>query len=248
MSDPVAGGSAVDAAHFFTRVLQVGFERDLAECHDALSDRYQGAVSRVELGFIERSVTLDTVERSSAIQEAPEAMPQLERIAGLLLGVGADLPYLRLAGLLKVSSEKRPNEDPWFVQRGIDETSRLSYARRFYDDSASEGNLTVLARTFLVDPIQVAAQLSQLLTPRVVEVDKDWAYLDGSIGSNGQVELETYWDGFASFDIRATSADEFADVASRVLVVLASFVPSPVANIGVALIEAVTREARVSAQ
>ena len=248
MSEAIARSPAVDAAHFFTRVLQVGLERDLAECHDALSDRYQEAVSRVEIGFTERSVTLDTIERSSAIQEAPEAIPQLERVAALLLGVGADLPYLRLAGLLKVSAEQLPSEDPWFVQRGIDETSRLSYSRRFYDDSASEGNLTVLARTFLIDPIQVAAQLTQLLNPRVVEVDNDWTHLEGSIGSNGQVELEAYWDGFTSLDIRTGSADEFAEVARQVLLSLASFVPLPVANIGTALIEAVTREARVSAQ
>lgn len=109
MSDRIARSPAVDAAHFFARVLQVGLEPDIAECHDALSDRYREAVSRVETGFIERSVTIDTLERSSAIQQAEEPMPQLERIAGLLLGVGADLPYLCRAvkGFVRKTSERR---------------------------------------------------------------------------------------------------------------------------------------------
>jgi hypothetical protein len=241
MSDRNISHPAIDAAHFFGRVLEVGYETDISQCRTALLTRYEGSLSRMSDRFVQLPKTVDTLERSSA-EEIDEPLPQLRRVASLLLDVGIDLPLLRLAGLISVASDKESTVDPWYVRRGIDATSRVSYVRRLYNEVGSEGRLALLGRTFLFDMRQASARLAQLVQPRISQADDDWVYIEGSLGPTGQVEIEAYWDGFVSVEIRTANASEFDDAAESLLGEIANLVPQSVANLGNSLLEAVARE------
>lgn len=243
MSDQKISHPAIDAAHFFGRVLEIGYQTDIGQCRTALLARYEGLLSRVSRRFVVHPKRLETLERSSA-EGIEEAMPQLRRVASLLLDVGTDLPVLRLAGLISVASDKETTIDPWFVRRGIDATSRVSYVRQLYNDVGSEGRLAMLARTFLLDLRQASTRLAELVEPRMSEVDDDWVYIDGSLGRNGRVEIEAYWDGFVSIELRTVEASDFIDAAESLLGGIANLVPQSVADLGISLLEAVTREGR----
>jgi hypothetical protein len=232
---------SVDAAHFFSRVLQVGRTADIEACRSALLSRFDNSISRAQSWLAKQAKAYGDVILTSE-DEPMERVPQLERVASLLLDVGSDLPALRLASLVSVSGDMKRTSDPWFVRREVDETSRLSYARRLYNDAGSSGSLTALARTFSLDPNQLWAQLSRFLVPLTVEANRDWAYVEGTVGRSGQVEIEAYWDGFVSIDLRVTEPAEFDRVSSQLVAAVASLVSRPVLNLGDALLEAVLRE------
>src|ERR1700674_180741 len=118
MFDSTRGMDALDAAHFFSRVLQIGRVADVAECRAALVDRYGVTVSRTQSRMIEPvKAFAEPAVRSE--EGTREVTPQLHRVAGLLLDVGEDLLSLRLASLLSVSWESDSSVDPWFVTRRV---------------------------------------------------------------------------------------------------------------------------------
>ena len=249
MSNPAIYGSAIDAAHFFTRVLQIGLDVDIAQCSAALLDVHGQSVSRVRSTYVERrgkfrEESLQAVD----FEGARQAKPQLEEVARLLLDVGSDLPLLRLAGLMMVATNRRRQADPWFIQRDLYDGSRLSYVRRLYDDGSSQGHVDILARTFRIDPTMVAARVQEMISPLTSAATNDWAHIEGTFGGAAQVEVELYWDGFVSIELRATDAASFDRITTQLLGAVASFVPVAIPNLGVALMDAVSREGLRSIQ
>src|SRR5207249_510327 len=131
------------------RVIQIGRAADIVDCRAALLRQFGPSIDKASSHLIEPVKAfrepIDVEAEGLRI-----VLPQLRRVATLLLGVGEDLPALRLASLMTISRETE-RDDLWFLRRDIDETSKVSFARRLYNDAGSEGNLTALARNFLLD-------------------------------------------------------------------------------------------------